>query len=131
MKSQGIRLFVGSLAVILVTTCTGFARGGSAHKASGRTTNITFASNVKLQNGTTLPAGTYRMEVSEGSQTPTVTFLRGSEVAATSPASLVSEASKNPATEIDSVRDGNAQDVIEIRPAGWKEALHFGGAAGQ
>ncbi len=127
MKNQGIRLFVGSLAVILVASGAGFARSG---KFSGRTTDITFASTVKLQSGATLPAGTYRMEVPEGSQTPTVTFLRGDKVVATSPASLVSEANKNPATEIESVAAGNAQHVIEIRPGGWKEALHFS-TAGQ
>ena len=69
MKMQGRRLFVGALATILVTACLGFAAGGS-HKSQERKADVTFSTMTKFNNGTTLPAGTYRMEVPENSQTP-------------------------------------------------------------
>ncbi len=128
MRSLRRRLFIGSLATILVTACAGFARAGSTHKSPERKASITFEHVVKLGNGATLPAGTYRMEVPEDSQNPTVSFLRDGKVVAKAPASLKSEGKKNPATEFDSIKEGNAQEITEIRPGGWREALHFSSA---
>ena len=123
MEKLGRSLFVGTLAAVLVTASLGLA--ANAHKNSDRKTFVTFASSVKLQGGATLPAGTYKIEVPEGTQNPTVSFLSGDRVTATAPASLVSEQNKNSQTEVDSVTDGNYQDVTTIRPQGWKESLHF------
>jgi hypothetical protein len=123
MEKQGRSLFVGTLAAVLVAASLGLA--ADAHKTSDRKTFITFAQDVKLQAGGTLPAGTYEMKVPEGTQNPTVSFLSGDKVVATAPANLVSEQNKNSQTEIDSVTDGNYQDVTAIRPQGWKESLHF------
>src|SRR5579863_9711351 len=125
MKMQGKILFVTSVATLLVTAPGAFARGGSMHKSSDRATNVTFATTVKLRNGATLPAGTYRMEVPENTQTPTVTFSQDSKVVATSPVSVVTETKKNPTTEIDTTKNGDAENVTLIRPSGWKEALQF------
>jgi hypothetical protein len=96
------------------------------HKSSDRTASVTFATTVKLGNGVTLPAGTYRMEVQENAQSPTVTFSHDSQVVATAPAKIETEASKNPTTEIDLTQDAGSQDLTAIRPGGWKVALHFG-----
>jgi len=118
---------MGSLATILVPSSTGFARGGSMHKSPERKADITFNDVVKLRNGVTLPVGTYRIEVPEDTQTPTVTFSRGGKVVATSSASLVSEEKKNSHAEFDTVRDGNTLEITEIRPEGWSEALDSAG----
>jgi hypothetical protein len=125
MNMQGRRLLVGSLAALVATACMGFAHNGNEHKTSGRTASITFANAVKLGSGATLSAGTYRMEVMENTSTPTVTFSHHNKVVATASATLVAEASKNPATEVDIDQHSGAQNVIEIRPSGWKEALRF------
>lgn len=125
MKMQGRRLFVGSLATILVTACIGFAAGGS-HKSQERKVDVTFSTMTKFNNGTTLPAGTYRMEVPESSQTPAVTFSQDGKVVATVEAKVVNQQKKNDATEVDTVNQGDAQVVKSIRPAGWEEALIFG-----
>jgi hypothetical protein len=125
MKMHGKVLLAGSLATLLVTAGGAFAHGGSTHKSSERATNITFAATVKFQNGTTLPAGTYLMEVPGNTQTPTVTFSQDSKVVASAPVSVVSEPSKNPSTEVDTTQAGDAQNVTFIRPGGWKEALQF------
>ena len=61
---------------------------------------------TKFNNGGTLPAGTYRMEVPENSQTPAVTFLQDGKVMATVKAKVVTEQKKNEDTEVDSVARG-------------------------
>lgn len=117
--------FVGFGVAILATTCLGFAAGGS-HTSKERATSVTFSNTAKFNNGTTLPAGTYRMEVSENSQTPAVTFLKDGKVMATTEAKVVTEQKKNDETEIDSVTQGDTNVVTAIRPAGWDEELTFG-----
>lgn len=118
--------FVASLvAAILATACLGFA-AGRPHKTPERATYVTFANTMKFQSGDSLPAGTYRMEVPENSPNPHVTFSRDGKVVATAQATVVTEQTKNNDTEVDSVAQGNAQAVKEIRPAGWEEKLVFG-----
>lgn len=119
--------FAGLLAAILATACFGFASWGS-HKSKDRSTDVTFADKTRFNNGDTLQPGTYRMEVAENSQSPKVTFSRDGKVIATVPAKLVSEANKNPDTEVDSVKQGDEQLVMKIRPKGWNESLEFGSA---
>lgn len=128
MQTKSKRLFVGFAAAILATASLGFAAGGS-RKSVERGTDVTFANTTKLNNGNTLPAGTYRMEVSENSQTPAVTFSQDGKVVATSGAKVVTEQKKNQHTEIDSVTQGDAQVLTAIHPAGWDEELVFGSAA--
>jgi len=129
MQTLGKKSFIGFVATILATTCLGFAAGGS-HKSSERTTEVTFISAAKFNNGTTLPAGTYRMEVAKNSQTPSVTFTQDRKVMATIEAKVVTQPKKNEATEVDAVTQGDTEAVKAIRPAGWDEALVFD-AAGQ
>jgi len=119
------RVFTGLAAAILATACLGFGSWGF-HKSSDRGTNITFASMTKFNNGTTLPAGTYRMEVPDNSPTPKVEFYKNGKLVATASAKVVSETKKNSHTEVDSVTQGNAQLVRTIRPSGWNERLEFG-----
>jgi hypothetical protein len=116
--------FAGLVAGILTATCLGFAAGGS-HRGSERGTDVTFNSRTLFSNGDILPAGTYRMEVPENSQTPDVTFFKDGKVVATIKATVVTQGKKNSNTEIDSVEEGDAQVVKAIRPAGWNETLSF------
>jgi len=81
---------------------------------------------TKFNNGTTLPAGTYRMEVPENPTTPAVAFVQDGKVVATVEAKVVTEQKKNNATEVDSVTQGDAQVVRAIRPGGWTEEIDFG-----
>lgn len=141
MKMLGRRSFAGLVAALLATACLGFASWGF-HKSSGRGTNVTFPTMAKFNNGATLPAGTYWMEVPKNSQTPEVKFYKedvqnvegggtdttevGGKVTATIKAEVVTQPRKNAATEIDSVARGDAQLVKAIRPKGWNESLTFG-----
>ena len=127
MQRLGRKSFAGFVVAILATTCLGFAAGGS-HKSSERISVVTFGSTTKLNNGNMLPAGTYRMEVPENSQTPAVTFSKDGKVMTTIEAKVVTEQKKNDETEIDSVAQGDAQVLTAIRPAGWAEELVFGPA---
>lgn len=127
MQILGRKSFAGFVAAILATTCLGFAAGGS-QKLRERATEVTFSSRTKLNSGDTLPAGTYRMEVPENSQTPAVTFSQDGKVMATIEAKVVNQQKKNEATEVDSVSQGDAQVLTAIRPAGWDEELTFGSA---
>jgi hypothetical protein len=68
------------------------------------------------------------MEVRENSQTPDVTFYKDGKVMATVKAKVVTEQKKNAETEVDSITQGNAQEVTAIRPGGWEEELIFGSA---
>jgi hypothetical protein len=120
--------FVGFGVAILATTCLGFA---GSHKSKERTVSVTFSNAAKFNNGNTLAAGTYRMEVSENSPTPAVTFSQGGKVMATTQAKVVTEQKKNDETEIDSVTQGDTNVVTAIRPAGWDEELNFGPADGE
>lgn len=119
--------FAGLVAAILATACLGFAAGRS-HKSSDRGTDVTFANAMKFKSGDTLPAGTYRMEVPENSPTPKVSFTQNGEVKATVEAKVVTQQKKNEGTEVDSVTEGNVQEVTAIRPIGWEEELVFGSA---
>jgi hypothetical protein len=125
MRNRGRILFVGALATILVTACFGFAAGGS-HKAQGRKADVTFSTITKFKNGTMLPAGTYRMEIPENSQTPAVTFSQNGKVVATVEGKVVTEQRKNDATAVDTVSQGDGQLVRSIRPGGWTEEIDFG-----
>jgi hypothetical protein len=125
MRNQGRILSVGTLATILVTACFGFAAGGS-HKSQERKVDVTFSTTTKFNNGTSLPAGTYQMEVPENSPTPAVTFAQDGKVVATVEAKVVSEPKKNDNTEVDTVNQGDAHVVRAIRPGGWTEEIDFG-----
>lgn len=127
MQTLSRKSFIGFVAALLATTCLGFA-AGSSHKSRERGTDVTFSSMTKFNNGNTLPAGTYRMEVPENSQTPTVTFSQDGKVRATSEAKVVTGQKKIESTEINSVTQGDAEVVIAIHPAGWDEELLFGSA---
>jgi len=116
--------FAGMVAAILATACVGFASWG--HKSSVHGTDVTFVNTMKFQNGDTLAAGTYRMEVPDNSKTPAVTFSQDGKVMATVKAKVVPEQEKNGDTEVDSVTEGSAQEVTAIRPSGWEEELLFG-----
>jgi len=122
MQIPGRRLFIGLVAAVLALTCLGFA-SGATHK--DRAKDVTFSATSKFQNGVTLRAGTYKMEVPDNSQTPNVTFSQNGKVVATVPATIVSEQKKNSQTEVDAVTRGNAQAVTAIRPSGWDEELSF------
>lgn len=123
MRNAGRRLFIGSVATILVTACMGFAR---ADKPRTRTVNIDFANKMMLRNGQTLPEGTYRVEVPEDTKNPVVKFERHGKVIATAHANVVSQAKKNEQTTVNSIKRGQAQLITEIRPGGWDETLVFG-----
>jgi hypothetical protein len=125
MQTPGKKTLAGFVAAIFATTCLGFAAARS-HKSSARATDVTFLSTTKLSNGATLPAGTYRMEVPENSQTPSVTFTQDGKVMATTEAKVVTQPKKNPSTAVESFRQGNAQVLTAIRPDGWDEELVFG-----
>ena len=92
---------------------------------------MTFSNTAKFNDGNTLSAGTYRMEVSENSQTPAVTFSQDGKIMATTQAKVVTEQKKNDETEIDSVTQGGTNVVTAIRPAGWEEELTFGSGGQQ
>lgn len=66
MQILNKKSFAGLVAAGLTIACVGFASWGS-HKSSERKTNVTFISTAKFNNGDTLPAGTYQMEVAENS----------------------------------------------------------------
>jgi hypothetical protein len=101
----------------------GFA---ASHKSTERKIDVTFPATTKLNNGTTLSAGTYRMVVPENSQTPTVTFSQEGKVVATIEAKVVTQEKKNDNTAIESVNQGDTQALTAIHPAGWNEELVFG-----
>jgi tetraacyldisaccharide-1-P 4'-kinase len=124
MKMQWRSVFIGPLAAILVSTCIGLAAGGS-HNSTDRKADVTFATSTKLNNGDTLPAGTYRMEIPENSQTPAVTFSKGGKVMATVEAKVVTGQKKSENTEIESVNHGDTQALTSIHPAGWDEEVVF------
>ncbi len=128
MQILSRKSFAGLVAACLTIACVGFASWGS-HKSADRKTDVTFTSTARFNNGDTIPAGTYRMEVAQDSQTPTVTFSKNGKVIATEKAQVVTEQKKNSSTEIDSDTQGNVELVKTIRPAGWEEALDFGSTA--
>jgi hypothetical protein len=125
MKYLWRKPFVGLLIAFFVGTCSGYAHFWGIHKSNTRITNVTFANEVRFNNGSTLPAGTYKMEVPDGSQSPMVSFSKEGKVMATSKAKLVNENKKNPYTEVDSTTRGQVQVVNAIRPGGWDEVLRF------
>jgi hypothetical protein len=124
MQMLGRKSFVGFVVAILATTCLGFA-AGSSHKLRERGTDVDFNQTVKLKNGDTLPAGTYRMEVPENSKTPTVTFSQDGQVKATIQAKVLTEQKKNEETacEIGNRKDANL--LTAVRPQGWDEEILF------
>jgi len=128
MRILSNKLFAGLVAALFAATSLGFASWGS-HKKTERATNVTFVEMVKLQNGDTLKAGTYRMEVAEDSQTPNVSFYQDGKVVATVQAKAITEQTKNSDTEIDYNQQGEAHILTEIKPAGWEEALLFGSSS--
>ena len=128
MEMLGRRLCVGLGTVVLATACLGFASTGS-HKSSERGKDVTFRDTMKFKSGDTLPAGTYRMEVAEGTTTPDVKFYQNGQVMATEKAQVVTRQSKNKNTEVDVTKEGDAQLVTSIKPEGWKESLKFGSSS--
>jgi len=127
MKMCGRSVLMGLAAAMLATAGLGFGSWGF-HKSSERATDVTFLNKAKFDNGNTLPAGTYQMEVPENSPTPEVTFKKDGKVMATVRAKVVTQPKKNAYTEIDAAASGDAQLVTAIRPAGWDESLIFGPA---
>jgi hypothetical protein len=124
MKLCGRSVFVALVATMLTVACLGFGSWGN-HKSSERATQVTFINMTKFKNGTTLPAGDYRMEVAENTQSPKVTFYKDGKAMASVNAKVVDEGTKNPTTEIDSVTQGKTQELTSIRPSGWHEKLVF------
>ena len=94
-------------------------------KSTERGTSVTIADTLQLKNGSTLPAGTYRMAVAENTNTPDVSFYENGKMIATTQATVVAEQKKNSETEVDFVQKDGANRLTEIRPSGWEEALRF------
>lgn len=111
-------------AAVLGTACLAF--GSWSHKSSDRSTDVTFTSTTKFNNGNTLPAGTYDMKVPKDTTSPNVTFYQDGKAVATVKARVVNEQKKNDTTEVDSTTEGQVQKVTAIRPNGWQEELVFG-----
>jgi hypothetical protein len=122
MQMLGRKSFVGFVVAIFATTCLGFA-AGSSHKSRERGTDVNFNQTIKLKNGDTLPAGTYRMEVPENSPTPVVTFLQDGQVKATIRAKVVTQQQKNDETECEIDNQKNAELLTAVRPQGWEEEI--------
>jgi hypothetical protein len=124
MNMVNRKLLAGFGTAFLATACLGFGAWGG-HKSLDRGTEVTFINTTKFNNGTTLPAGTYRMEVPENSQTPKVSFYKDGKEMATVDAKVVNEGTKNESTEVESVTQGDAQQVTSIQPSGWHEKIVF------
>jgi hypothetical protein len=122
MQMLGRKSFIGFVVAIFATTCLGFA-AGSSHKSRERGTDVNFNQTIKLKNGDTLPAGTYRMEVPENSPTPVVTFLQDGQVKATIRAKVVTQQQKNDETECEIDNQKNAELLTAVRPQGWEEEI--------
>jgi len=125
MPRQGRRLLIGSIAAFLVPVSVGLAHSWGFHKATERTTSITLSGKMMLQDGKTLPAGTYQVEVPDNSQAPVVKFLQDGNVVASAKAKVVNQQDKNRYTEVDSSTRGGTQVITTIRPEGWHEILRF------
>ena len=95
MEIPGRRLFAGGVAATFRNGVPWTRGRGGSHKSTERGTNLTFAYLMKFRNGDTLPAGAYRMEVPEDSQTPEVTFSQDGKVMATVKAQVVTQPKKN------------------------------------
>jgi hypothetical protein len=126
MKIRGNRLIVGVGAALLGTACLGFGSWGF-HKSNDRSVDVTLLNATKFNNGQTLPAGTYRMEVPENSTTPKVTFFKDGKAMASVDAKIVNEEQKNDTTEVNAVTQGDSQVVTSIRPSGWHAEVDFRG----
>ena len=124
MKFAGRRLFVMLSAAIFAVTCLGFGSVGT-RKSSERKTNVTFTTTTKLQNGTSLRAGTYQMEFHENTQTPKVTFYQNGKAVATVAAKLENNPQKTENTEVDTVKKGSSEELTSIRPSGEHQKLVF------
>ncbi len=115
-------------AVFFTTACFAFGAWGSHKSSNSRATSITLQNSMKFSNGITLPAGTYRLSVPKNEKSAEVTFTQDGKVIATEKARVVDEQKKYDSTEIDSVNQGNVEQLTAIRPGGWDEELVFGNA---
>jgi hypothetical protein len=125
MKGLSVKSVLGLVIALALTTSLSFGYSFWSHKSNVKSTRISLGSTMKLANGTILRPGSYRMEVPENTKSPRVVFYQNGKVVAKSKVKLVSEATKNPDTEIDSVKSGKYQLVTKIHPAGWQEVLVF------
>ena len=137
MRVVSRKSMAGLIAAVFAVACVGLGSWGF-HKSSERGVNVTLTATTKFQNGETLPAGTYRMQVEENSQAPKVTFYKedpstqdwGGHAMASINVKAITEPEKNQQTEVDSVTHGNTQTLKTVRPRGWNEELIFGSNGG-
>jgi hypothetical protein len=125
MQVLNRKSFAALGVAILASTCLGFG-SWRFHKSSDRATDVTFESTAKFNNGATLPAGTYQIEIPKDSPSPAVTFYQNGKAVATIKANVVAQEKKNEGTAIESVTQGNTELVTTIQPDGWKESITFG-----
>jgi hypothetical protein len=133
MRILGTKTLGGMVVALLSVASLGLASWGiHKSKSTERGTSVTIVDTLQLKNGSTLPAGDYRMDVAENTKTPDVSFYKDGKVIATTRATVVAEQKKNSETEVDYVKKGGANRLTEIRPSGWYKALLFtpGGQGG-
>ena len=80
---------------------------------------------ARLGNGSSIEAGTYRIEVIKNQDSSDAVFYHDNEEVARAPVTLVSEPSKARRTEVWSNVQDEGRVITQIRLQGSKEALFF------
>ncbi|MFB3920592.1 MAG: hypothetical protein ACE145_02670 [Terriglobia bacterium] len=121
---------LGAVLALLVTAGVTSARSWGFHKSSMKSTTIDINEKARLGDSLTLDPGSYKIQYDPSSPSPEVVFYKDGKEVGRTQAKTVNETEKNSHTEVSVNRAGPLAVLMEIRPAGVKEKLEFGGQSG-
>jgi hypothetical protein len=100
-----------------------------SHNSSVKSTNVDILYKTNLGNGTTLNAGTYKLEIPLTSKSPELKFYQNGKLVASVRAQVKSEATQPSATEVEYTRKGGAEQITEILPSGLAKGFVISGSS--
>jgi hypothetical protein len=122
MDARSFKRLAPVLVIFVLTAASAFAKNDKNER------RLTLNHAVSV-NGTTIPAGTYKVAWVSHSPEATVTFLNGQKAVATSAATWVDRGTpyQDDAVVYSADSDGS-RSIVEIRFKGMSKALVFGSA---
>lgn len=127
MKTRMHRFILPLSAMLLFTA--GIASAKFPHHSSQKSADIDLIQTTTFPNGPTLKAGSYKVTLVNGSNTPELEFYQDGKRLGEAPVKLIEQDKKISETEVFAdTKDDHTQVVTEMDLSGWTQKIVFGGS---
>jgi uncharacterized membrane protein affecting hemolysin expression len=124
------KTIIGLAIAIVLTSSLALGRTKQQDKSTSRSTKVTLFSPASLGNGTILPAGSYKLTISQNGQVSEASFYQRGKLIGKATIKVETQSTRNLGTRISTDTKGDKQVITSISPNGWEERLVFPEGAG-